>query len=475
MKSQSNKVQSACDVKIYSDKGSLALRFPLRHSALWELLDGKSLKGKPKCLGIGKYGFSADEPDDWKRATTIASQIEADLDHPEWDKLFDRTLAKYGLGGGKYAKLADIIQLPGTVQSLPEITVGAMWEEYLLWKKPQLQPTTFSIAFLRTYTNIIKGLIWHKASRTFSQQTSIWDKAITSTTVLTDVILSHPATGINKRRTLNALSEAFTRLQSQGKTKLTVNPFVIIAGVAENKTDMYKSTVNADGFIDLRWWDKNDTEANSEENDRRAFTKVDRDTIIKVFYTHKRESARQLAPLVEFRFLTGCRNGEAFALEWKDVFLGRNGEYLRFSKSYNGTLKNNQVTKTGEIRLFKMYPKLNDLLLRIKPVDAKPNDLVFTKLNGKHWDTGSVSQIWSYSKKSEKQEIYSYPGVVTQLANDGLIDGYLPFYNCRHTFISLMAHAGTDLLLLATACGNSVEVIQRHYLGVNTDAQFPDI
>jgi len=79
--------------------------------------------------------------------------------------------------------------------------------------------------------------------------------------------------------------------------------------------------------------------------------------------------------------------------------------------------------------------------------------------------------------KSQRQgdKSYTYPGVVTQLVTDGLIDGYLPPYHTRHTFITLMAHAGTDLLLLATACGNSVEVIQRHYLGVNTEANFPDI
>lgn len=65
--------------------------------------DGKSLKGKPKTLGLGKYGYK-DNPEDWKRATQLAIALEGDLDHPEWSKLFDPTLAKYGLGGGKYCK-----------------------------------------------------------------------------------------------------------------------------------------------------------------------------------------------------------------------------------------------------------------------------------------------------------------------------------------------------------------------------------
>ncbi|MCC3428495.1 MAG: hypothetical protein JGK12_32495 [Microcoleus sp. PH2017_01_SCD_O_A] len=103
------KVQTACDITIGVDHGSLRLQFPSRHSPLWEALDGKPLKGKPKYLPLGRHGYK-DNPEDWKRATQIAIAMEADLDHPEWEKLFDPTLAKYGIGGGKYAKLADVLQ-----------------------------------------------------------------------------------------------------------------------------------------------------------------------------------------------------------------------------------------------------------------------------------------------------------------------------------------------------------------------------
>ncbi|MEG4840062.1 hypothetical protein [Microcoleus sp. B9-D4] len=241
--------------------------------------------------------------------------------------------------------------------------------------------------------------MWNKQRQTMiSFPCSIWDLPIS--TGIVDILLSSPFEEDSKRRTLVALSEAFVRLQSQGKTKLTINPFIMPASIIKNKTDKYKSQVSADGTVDLRWWDKSDTETDPEERDRRAFTKEERDIIIKAFYEHKNPSPRRLAPLIEFRFLTGCRNGEAFALEWKDVFLGRDKDYIRFSKSYNGMLKNTQVTKTGEARLFKIYPKLNDLLLRIKPDNAKPTDLVFTKLNGKHWDSNAIAKLWlSYDCK----------------------------------------------------------------------------
>ncbi|MEG4941585.1 hypothetical protein [Microcoleus sp. F4-D5] len=84
---RADKRPQPCDVTVHSDKGSLALRFPKRHNALWEQLDAKSLNGKPKCLGIGKYGYK-DNRDDWRRATQLAIALEADLDHPECKNSF---------------------------------------------------------------------------------------------------------------------------------------------------------------------------------------------------------------------------------------------------------------------------------------------------------------------------------------------------------------------------------------------------
>ena len=38
-----------------------------------------------------------------------------------------------------------------------------------------------------------------------------------------------------------------------------------------------------------------------------------------------------------------------------------------------------------------------------------------------------------------------------------------PFYNCRHTFISVACTRGVNLKWLADYCGTSVEMIERHY------------
>jgi len=352
-KQVSNKVQSAsCDVKVYSDKGSLALRFPLRHNALWETLDGKSLKGKAKCLGIGKYGFSVDNPDDWKRASAIASQLESDLDHSEWDKLFDRTLAKYGLGGGKYAKLADIIQLPGTVPCLPEITVGAMWEDYLQWKKTTIEETTFKATYRQKYSNIVSGKGFENKGH----------KPVLSDYPLATVRLDDKQ-GINtaldsitsksKIKCLKALNEAFDFAQSKGLlvNPTTENPFVLDKFSVPAVTTQQKYTDKVVNGETVEWHETEDE--NTLENDKRAFTKVERDIIIKAFYESdklKQKGSIKIAPLVEFLFLSGCRPSEVYALTWRDVDFGRG--VIKITKSVGASTGKVKDTKTGEARLF---------------------------------------------------------------------------------------------------------------------------
>ncbi len=379
-----------------------------------------------------------------------------------------------GIIVNKYAKLADIVQLPGTMSAEAEITVGTMWENYLEWKKPQLQPTTFNLLYRITYTNSIKGLVYDKKKGKYlASDNPLWDERLSKG--LGDKLSILTCCNTTKRAIISALSEAFLLQQSAGKTKLAINPFQGINSVTTvNKTDKYKPLTDVDGNS-IRWFDSEDTESDLSERDRRAFTKEERDIIIKAFYESNRPNARQAAPLIEFLFLTGCRSGEAFAIEWKDVFLGREKNCIRFNKSYNARLKNTQVPKTGETRIFKSYPKLENLLLKIKPKNANPTDRIFVQQNGKPWGVGQVGKLWNTYELNHPNKKYTYPGVVTELVNHGAISCYLSPYHTRHTFITLMAHGGANLLLLATACGNSVEVIQRHYLGIDTSVSFPDI
>ncbi|MEG3844790.1 site-specific integrase [Microcoleus sp. herbarium14] len=476
MKAQ-NKAQSDCDVKVAIDKGSIRLSFPKRHTSLWELMDSKSLKGKPKYLYLGKAGFSGDNPDDCKRAAQIAIAMEADLDHPEWDKLFDRTLEKYGLAGllgGKYAKLADVLQMPGTVQALPEITVGEMWEDYLIWKEREVQPTTFKLHFVRLYTNALRGKVWDKKTQSYADtKNNIWETSLGDSVIVADKMLAISIARDSRRKLLLALNEAFLRAQSLGKIKATINPFHELWKQNTDTRDEYKSITSPDGEV-IEWWQAADGKAeNNLENDKRAFTKVERDIIIKAFYESGKIGERRLAPLIEFLFLTGCRPGEAFALRWQDIMFEHG--VIRFSKSYNGKLKNIQRTKTGELRMFKLYPRLIELLIEIKPIGGKPTDLIFQQEGGKPVNSCIHNSYWNCRQDSYKGKTTKILGVVSRLVEEGKISQYLPPYHTRHTFITLTAHANSHntsaLDLLATACGNSVEIIVKHYLGVDNTTE----
>ncbi|MEG4999695.1 tyrosine-type recombinase/integrase [Microcoleus sp. B4-D4] len=460
--------QLDCDIKVATDGNSIRLSFPKRHTPLWETLDGKSLKGKPKYLYLTKYGFKADNPADRKRAAQIAIAIESDLDHPEWDKLFDLTLAKYGLGGGKYAKIADVLQLPGTTQLEPEITVGECWERYLEWKVTTVEETTFKVMF-NGFTNVIFGKKWDNNLKTYSQLE----------THLSTVKLSDKALIIEefdkikvcrKPYLMNELSRAFDFCKSKEAINATTeNPF--LAGKFSKPTvttqDKYADKV-VNGEL-ISWHEVQDEKA--LEEDRRAFTKIERDTIIKAFYENENSTNRYLAPLIEFYFLTGCRTSEAVALNWGDIDFNRGT--IRFSKSIGTCTNKIKETKTGEVRIFyfKNDSRLREILLEIK--SASKSDLVFPSKKGKYIKYASLSNAWAGNSIKKMladgtMKTYHFGAVVSQLVEDGKLETYLSLYHTRHTYITLTAHANkhnTDsLLYIATSCGNSVDVILRHYL-----------
>ncbi|HEY9813936.1 MAG TPA: site-specific integrase [Candidatus Sericytochromatia bacterium] len=471
---RADKRPQPCDVTVYSDKGSLALRFPKRHNPLWEQLDGKSLNGKPKCLGIGKYGYK-DNPEDWKRASQIAIALEADLDHPEWEKLFDPTLAKYGLGGSKYAKLADVLQMPGAKQPEPEITVGEMWEAYLEWKKTVVEETTFKVRF-GTFTNVIKGRIWLSRTHTYSQcEYPLCDVRLNEKKLVLaalEAIIVH-----NKPHLVSTLEQAFEFCKTKGMlvNPTTENPFILDKFSTPAVTTQQKYATKIVNGEEKEWHEVQDEK--ELENDRRAFTKEERDIIIKAFY-EATPSKAFYAPLIEFYFLTGCRTSEALPLTWKDVDFERS--VIRFSKSLGLSTKKVKDTKTGEVRLFYFSdnPSLKELLLRLK--NESTNDLVFPAKNKKYLSYFNIVVSWrgQVCKKVLKDGVertYYYPGVVTQLADEGKISTYLSCYHTRHTYITLTAHANKHnnnaLLYIATSCGNSVDIILRHYLGVNEETK----
>lgn len=194
--------------------------------------------------------------------------------------------------------------------------------------------------------------------------------------------------------------------------------------------------------------------------------------IINSFYSSQKPSFRKLAELIEFLFLTGCRPGEAFALEWRHINLDKG--WIRFEDAYSSVSKEIKETKTNVIRIFKFKKnsRLAMLIDRLKTAtnNCSDTDLLFTKLNGKRVSLDTLAGVWD--KKYSEGRVYN--GIVTTLANEGKLQ-YLKPYSTRHTFISIQANNGTDLALIADVCGTSVDKIMKHYLQPDKQRELADI
>lgn len=336
-----------------------------------------------------------------------------------------------------------------------------MWEVYLDWKKTVVEETTFKVTYRTHFSNAIKGLLHLPLDQ--NQQVK---------TIVAEMTVS------KKSQLLNELCRAFDFSKSKGilVDTTTENPFVLDKYSLPTITTKQKYGTKIVNGEEKQWHEVKDETA--LEGDRRAFTKVERDIIVKAFYDSKRTNRQALAPLIEFYFLTGCRISEALPLTWKDVDFERG--IIRFSKSLGLSTKKVKETKTGEVRLFYFSEnsRLRELLFEIKAVARFP--LIFAAINGEYISQAIIGNVWrgSHSSKTSIDGVktsYFHPGIVTILVEEGAIGGYLSAYHTRHTYITLTAHANAGnnnaLLHIATSCGNSVDVILRHYLGVAESVQ----
>lgn len=407
-------------VKVSADKGYLRLQFP---SVLSRQFYGKRQFFK----GLGRKDTEKNR--DW--AERIASRIQADIDHPDCANLFDPTLAKYF-----EVKVNKILLHPVNSNSLK---LREVWLEFVEYKRKTglISETTYQTRYNRTFANWLAPYLDQPLSYELAEK------------VLFELLES----GVNKanlKKLISALKEACDRSLSYGS--INRNFFA-------NLGERIKTSKRSKQLI--------------EEEDYRAFSLQERDTIIATFQQSDRQSEKRIAALVEFLFLTGCRLGEAFALKWSDI----KADWVVFDESYSSETKITKSTKTDTIRIFrsKGYSRLNQLINSLRVRTSKSSDYVFTTLTGKQYDRFKLSALWLGIDKSKNGVEYYYPGVVTRLAKADQISHYLKPSATRHTFITLQAHSGTDLKLLADSVGNSVDIIYNHYLGVNKDATIADL
>jgi integrase len=156
---------------------------------------------------------------------------------------------------------------------------------------------------------------------------------------------------------------------------------------------------------------------------------------------------------VEFLFGTGCRTGEAIALQWKhfndDCSLVWIGESLS-----RGVRKE---TKTGKSREIPMTPYLQQMLLNRRTQDFNPDDLVFPAPSGGTIDDHNFrNRAWK-----PVLEISQIP--------------YRKPYTTRHTLVSHALEKGMNPVNVAELTGHNVKTLYQNYAGVVNKTKLPDI
>lgn len=181
----------------------------------------------------------------------------------------------------------------------------------------------------------------------------------------------------------------------------------------------------------------------------RPFTKDEILKIIEGFQNHY----PYYADFVQFLFGTGCRTGEAIALQWKH--LEGNCSTVWIGESLSRGIR--KETKTGRDRTISLTPYLQQMLLERRPKDFQSDDLIFMAPGG-----GAIDDH-NFRNRAWKPVL------------DKLLIPYRKPYNTRHTLVSHALDRGMKPADIAELTGHSVETLYEHYAGVIGKTTLPDI
>jgi integrase len=167
---------------------------------------------------------------------------------------------------------------------------------------------------------------------------------------------------------------------------------------------------------------------------------------------HSRERGRgsiaatedaQDAELVRVAAYAGLRLGELLALHWRDVDFA--GQALTVSRSMSAGVESS--TKSGRVRRVPLADQAGAALKRLsrRAHFVSREDLVFCNVLGRHLDGSAVRRRFKRARDAA-----------------GLRP--LRFHDLRHTYGSLLAAAGVDLVAIQAAMGHSALVTTSRYL-----------
>lgn len=188
----------------------------------------------------------------------------------------------------------------------------------------------------------------------------------------------------------------------------------------------------------------------------RAFTGPERKAILKEFDSSP--PAHRL--WVWGIFLTGCRPEELRALTIGDY--SASGKQLSITKAYRDGVSAPHPTKNG--RITPDFPVNEQLaqILKESSGDRPASDWLFRNANG-----GAFSYR-NFQTKHWKPKILA-------LVERGAIAWYLPQKHARHTWITMMLEAGTDITTIAYLARNTPAIIYRNYAQRERSPKIPPI
>jgi len=191
-------------------------------------------------------------------------------------------------------------------------------------------------------------------------------------------------------------------------------------------------------FDDLpsKWWPK------GVDRPPDPFTEAERDEIIRHFDQKHRGTWAMGCAFMSALFWTGCRPSELTARRWRD-YDPRTG-CLTIASSR--TLGEEGAPKTsGSNRTIPLLGPARARIEEIRQLRAGPNDYIFMNKEGRPID------------QAEFAKRHFWPALTV------LKIRHRPFYNTRHTFISVCLSHGEHIKQIADYCGTSMAMIEKSY------------
>lgn len=157
------------------------------------------------------------------------------------------------------------------------------------------------------------------------------------------------------------------------------------------------------------------------------------------FLKHARDLEHKWYPIWAMALLTGCRNGELFALEWSDVSF-ENG-LITISRSYNSRSKQFKSTKSGDYR---NVPINNDLMGLLKELKVQT------------YSTGYVlPRISAWKKGQQARELRTF------LKGIGMPS--VRFHTLRACFCTMLLSQGHPPAQIMKVCGwKNLKTMERY-------------